>query len=53
MLYSWLRNAISLLQKVKGDISEFPGPKAWPVSAALIDFFILNTFLQAAREIVF
>jgi len=48
-----MSDAVSRAQKTDGDPREFPGPRAWPVTAALIDFFMLNVFLQAAREMVF
>ena len=48
-----MSDAISRAQKTDGDPREFPGPRTWPVTATLIDFFMLNVFLQAAREMVF
>ncbi|GLC42895.1 hypothetical protein PLESTB_001435500 [Pleodorina starrii] len=33
----------------KQDDSDWPGPKAWPATMALISFFALNVFIQAIR----
>lgn len=47
-----MSDAVQRVQKVGGDAREFPGPKAWPAGSALIDFFMLNVFFQAARELL-
>ena len=36
------------------DDADWPGPKVWPGSVALISFFALNVFLQGLRaDLVF
>lgn len=44
-----MSNAVKRVQNVTGGPMEFPGPKVWPAGAALIDFFQLCVFFQAAQ----
>ncbi|EFJ47828.1 hypothetical protein VOLCADRAFT_104915 [Volvox carteri f. nagariensis] len=45
-----LSYAVKRTIDTKQDDTDWPGPKVWPATMALISFFALNVFIQAIRD---